>query len=80
MSTQNEPLNTLPIQQFLQKVKAADNSRAREVKMDIQTARNLSYALGMVMSRLEGDLERYVADQSSGEEKIEISVDGGSTW
>ena len=29
---QNEPLNTFPIQQFIQKVKVADSGNAKEVK------------------------------------------------
>ena len=32
MSTQNEPLNTAPIQQFISQVKSADASQVKEVK------------------------------------------------
>jgi len=74
-----EPLNTIPLQQFLNAVKAAENSRAREVKLDIATAKNLAFTLGAVMSRLHGDLELLVA-QSKGntDEVIEVKLDGGS--
>ena len=41
-----EPLNTIPLQQFLNAVKAAEQSRAREVKLDIATAKNLAFTLG----------------------------------
>jgi hypothetical protein len=77
---QNDPLNTSPIQQYIQQVKNADLSKAREVKLDIVQAKNLAYTLGIVMARLEGDLERFVKNNSGGNEPIEISLDGGSNW
>ena len=63
MSTQSiDPLNTIPLQQFLQQVKAAENSRAREVKLDIAQAKNHAFTIGIVMSRLHGDLEKLVKE------------------
>ena len=32
------------------------------------------------MSRLEGDLEKLVNQNTGAEEKIEINLDGGSGW
>ena len=76
-----EPLNTAPLQQFIQQVKTAENSRSREVKLDITQAKNLAFTLGVVMSRLHGDLEKLVSEsKSSDNETIEIKVDGGSSW
>ena len=76
-----EPLNTIPLQQFLQQVKAAENSRAREVKIDIANAKNLAFTIGIVMSRLHGDLEKLVAEsKNSSDEVIEIKLDGGSKF
>ena len=76
-----KPLNTIPLQQFLQAVKAAEGSRAREVKLDIATAKNLAFTLGIVMSRLHGDLEKLVAEsKGNAEEVIEIKLDGGSNF
>ena len=74
----NEPLNTMPIQQFLQQVKAADTSNAKELKLPIQQAKNLAYTLGIVMSRLNGDLEKLLVNKSTTEEVIEVRIDGGS--
>jgi len=76
----NEPLNTAPIQQFIQQVKAAENSRSRDVKLDINQAKNLSYTLGIVMSRLHGDLEKLVLESKETEEVIQVNLDGGSDW
>ncbi len=76
-----EPLNTIPLQQFLNAVKAAEQSRAREVKLDIATAKTLAFTLGAVMSRLHGDLELLVAQsKSNDDEVIQVNLDGGSKF
>mgnify|MGYP001101930332 FL=1 len=78
---QSEPINTIPIQQFLQQVKAADASNSREVKLDIQNAKRLAFTLGEVMARLNGNLEELLVKQSSGEnEVITVTMDGGTGW
>ena len=80
MST-NEPLNTAPIQQFIQQVKSADASKAREVKLDIQNAKRLAFTLGEVMTRLNGDLEKILSKQDSNQDQvIQVNVDAGSGW
>jgi len=76
----NEPLNTIPIQQFIQVVKSADNSRSNEVRIDINTAKNLAFTLGIVMSRLNGDLEKLLQSNTNTEESIQINMDGGSNF
>lgn len=80
MST--EPLNTSSIQSFISIVKGADASQAREVKLNIQQAKALAYTLGIVMSRLHGDLEKYVKENavSSEEQSVEVELDGGNNW
>lgn len=77
-----EPVNTVPLQQFIQQVKSAENSRAKEVRLDITQAKNLAFTLGIVMSRLHGDLEQLVAqsNQSASNEVINIQLDGGAGW
>lgn len=79
MST-NEPLNTIPIQQFIQVVKSAENSRSNEVRIDINTAKNLAFTLGIVMSRLNGDLEKLLQRNNNAQESIQINMDGGSNF
>jgi hypothetical protein len=77
-----EPVNTIPLQQFIQQVKSAESSRAKEVRLDITQAKNLAFTLGIVMSRLHGDLEQLVAQskQSDADEVINIQLDGGTGW
>ena len=79
MST--EPLNTIPIQQFIKQVQSAEAGRAKDIRMDIAQAKNLALTLGLVMSRMHGDLEKYVKENSkSNTETIEIKMDSGSNW
>ena len=81
MSTQNEPLNTAPIQLFISRVKSADIGQAREVKLDIQEAKRLAFTLGEVMTRLNGDLEKIIISKASGaDDVIQIKMDSGSNW
>ena len=77
----HEPLNTLPIQQFLQQVKQADNSKSSEVRIPLDRARNLAYTLGIVMARLEGDLEKILVNKNSDDDvEIEVRLDGGARF
>ena len=78
MSTQNEPLNTAPITQFLNQVKSADASRAKDIRIDIQQAKNLAFTLGLVMTRLNGDLEQILAKKNSGDDEV-IQIQIGSS-
>ena len=81
MSTQNEPLNTAPIQQFISQVKSADASQAKEVKLNMQQAKRLAFTLGEVMSRLNGDLEQIPARKNSGaDDVIQVKMDSGTNW
>ena len=75
-----KPLNTIPIEQFIDKVKQAENSRQIEVKIEIKEAKNLALTLGGVMSRLHGDLEKLVDQSNKAEEVVNITMDGGSKW
>jgi hypothetical protein len=76
-----EPINTAPLQQFIQQVKSADAGRAKDVRLDIQNAKRLAFTLGEVLARLNGDLEKLLIDQARGEnEVIQIQMDSGAGW
>ena len=79
MSTQN-PLNTAPIEQFIQQVKQADSGQAKEVKLTLQQAKGLAFTLGIVMSRLQGDMEKFVKENANKEEVVEVQMDVGNAW
>jgi len=79
VSTQ-EPLNTAPIQQFIQQVKQSDSGQAKEVKLTMQQAKGLAFTLGIVMARLQGDMEKFVKENAGKEETVEVQMDGGNNW
>jgi len=74
-----EPINTTSLQQFIQQVKGADISNQKEVRLDIKTAKQVTYALATVLARLAGDYEGLIAQKDSTQaEAIEVKVDGGT--
>jgi len=77
-----DPINTFPVQQFIQTVKSADASKAKEVRIDIDNAKRLAFTLGEVMSRLNGDMELFIKEhvQNLDNEPVEVQLDGGSDW
>jgi hypothetical protein len=78
MST--DPINTMPIQQLIQMVKVAEQSRAKEVRLDINQAKTLAFTLGEVMARLHGDLEEILdkkIEKLNQDQVIEINMDSG---
>ena len=74
-----DPLNTIELEKFITAVKNADASRAKELRIDIQNAKNLAYTLGVVMSRLHGDLEKLIVSKEDNQ-TIEINLDQGTNW
>lgn len=73
-----EKINTAVISQFLQTIKGADLANQREVRIDIATAKNLAYTLGIVMTRLSGNYETLLSQQSPNDTQISIQMDGGN--
>lgn len=71
-----KPLNTLPIETFLEKAKIASKSGQKTLNLDIKDALALSESLAMVMTRLAGKLTEQTSAPSSNE-VIEVRMDGG---
>ncbi len=72
------PINTIPIQQFIQQVKAADLSQQREIKLDIKTAKALAYCLGEVSAKLLEDFDiLFKRLESSAGGTVTVQMDGG---
>ena len=78
----NEPINTIPIQQFIQIVKTAEASNQKEIRIPLTQAKALAYALGTVMANHQGRLEKLIIDNKSApdEEVVTVTMDGGSDW
>jgi hypothetical protein len=72
-------INTTPVTQFTQLLKAAELSRQTELKIPIQQARLLSLALNDMLGKLNQDYESLfnALRQASSTEVVQISVDGG---
>ena len=79
MQMTKEPINTSPIETFIQQVKTADTSQAKEVKLTIQQAKNLALTLGQISVRLHGELEQFVKANAvkAEQEVINVEMDGG---
>jgi len=78
----NEPINTIPIQQFIQIVKTAESSNQKEIRFPIAQAKALAYSLGIVMANHQGRLEKLIVDNKSNneDEVVTVTMDGGSDW
>jgi len=79
---QNERINTIPIENFIKQVKSADANREKEIRLDLQQAKNITFTLGLILARLNGRLEDLLAQkqEAADEQTIKITMDGGSGW
>lgn len=74
----SNPINTIPLQQFIQQVKMADMGQQKEVKLDIRTAKLLAFTLGEVTSKLTQDYDSLVHIlKQPNNEVITVELDGG---
>jgi hypothetical protein len=71
-----DPINTFPIEKFIHQVKSADATNQREIRIDISTAKTITFALAEVLARLNGDLEELITKNNNTEEVINIVVEG----
>jgi hypothetical protein len=69
-------INTLPIENYLEKARIASKTGQKTVVLDIKEATALSDSLAVVMTRLVGKLEDFI-QQPQQEEVIQVSMDGG---
>lgn len=76
----SNPINTFPIQQFIQQVKSAEMGQQKEIRLDIKTAKNLAFCLGEVSAKLLEDYDAVLSklQQSTGSNDIAIRMDGGN--
>jgi hypothetical protein len=69
-------LNTLPIEEFLNNARVAIKSNKQNITMSIRDVQLLSDSLAIVMTRLAGELDRAVS-QNSEAGSIQVKMDGG---
>lgn len=69
-------INTLPIENFLEKARIAVKSNQKQVILDIKDAQALYDSLAVVMTRLSGKLDEALSKPVE-ETVIQVSMDGG---
>jgi hypothetical protein len=69
-------LNTLPIEDFLDKARVAIKSNQRNLSLSIKEVTDLQNSLSVVMTRLAGELDQ--APTTAQPDNITISMDGGN--
>jgi len=72
-----KPLNTLPIEMFLEKARIATKSGQKTLNLDIKDVISLSDSLAVVMTRLAGKLDKQIASTPT-QDIVTIEMDGGS--
>lgn len=68
-------LNTLPIEDFLDKARIAIKSNQKNLSLTIKEVTDLQNSLSIVMTRLAGELDQIATTAQP--EVIEIKMDGG---
>ena len=73
------PINTTPLTQFVQLVKAAELSQSKEIKIPIQQARLLNLALSEILIKMNQDYESMYNSlkASVNPDVVTIQLDGG---
>ena len=74
----SNPINTLPIQQFIQQVKSAELAQQKEIKIDIKSAKMLAYSLGEITAKLLEDQDELLSKLAQSQDsEVTIKMDGG---
>jgi hypothetical protein len=69
-------LNTLPIEDFLDKTRVAIKTNQKSITLTIKEATDLQNSLSVVMTRLTGEMDEMLA-KASQSSSIEVKMDGG---
>jgi len=67
-------LNTIPIENFLNKARIAVKTSQKNLTIPIEEVTELSNSLSVVMTRLAGELDQL---KESSNQTIQIKMDGG---
>jgi hypothetical protein len=70
-------LNTIPIENFLDKARIAIKSNQRNLTLDIKEVTDLQNSLAVVMTRLSGELDQN-SNKSPNNDPITIKMTGGT--
>lgn len=68
-------LNTLPIEDFLDKARVAIKGNQKNLTLTIKEVADLQNSLSIVMTRLSGEMDQMLANTQPN--NVEIKMDGG---
>jgi len=68
-------LNTLPIEDFLEKARVAIKSNQKSITLSIKEVTDLQNSLSVVMTRLSSQLDEKLFDQNA---TITVKMNGGN--
>ena len=74
----HKPINTLPIETFIEKARIATRSNQKFMNMDIKEVQALSDSLAMVMTRLVAIMDAEQQIRSIPSVSTSVNVDGGT--
>jgi hypothetical protein len=72
-----KPLNTLPIEDFLDKSRLAIKSNQKSLTLNIKEVTDLQNSLSIVMTRLSGEMDKIMSNVSNDPGTLEVKMDGG---
>jgi hypothetical protein len=72
-----KPLNTLPIEDYINRARIAGKSNQKQVILDIKEAIALADSLAVVMTRLSGELDQIISSAQPAGSSTQIKMDGG---
>lgn len=70
-------LNTLPIEDFLDKTRIAIKTGQKTVNLTIKEATDLQNSLSIVMTRLSGEMDQILSNTTQQPASVEVKMDGG---
>jgi hypothetical protein len=72
-------INTSPLSQFAQILRAAEQTQSKEVKLSIQQARAINTALVEILDKINQDYETVINEirKNQGSEVVTVAMDGG---
>lgn len=71
-------LNTLPIEDFLDKARVAIKTNQKNLTLSIKEVTDLQNSLSVVMTRLSGEMDKLLASASDQPASIQVKMDGGN--
>ena len=72
-----KPLNTLPIEDYINRARIAGKSNQKQVILDIKEAIALADSLAVVMTRLSGELDQIISSAQPAGGTTQVKMDGG---